>query len=1138
MLRKLRYPFVVLFVVFFYAFSVSAATSIRSFELTYEVDQQAARDMLTLINDWRTSGEAWYYLSDGSVHDCGVLNAYTYDYDLEQIALQRAYEIAVSFAHTRPDGTSCFTCTYNGTSSSGENIAAGYQTAEDVFVGWQENDDDYSGQGHRRAMLSSGFTAIGIGHVVYDGKHYWVQEFSRVNSGAAQTPVISGTATGTVDIDTSNATLNLYATSTFSYMYYGDGKNLPDLHGSYVTSYTWGSNGIPLPDSELSNITWSSSDRNVIIVENGGVRAVGTGSCNLTATADFEGETYTYTMPVTVNAKSISTSSVTVSAPTCPFSFEGVTPKPTLMYENTTLVEGVDYEIVGYYNNTFVTTSGYIQVRGLGNFNGTRYITFEIVPADINDCSLDAIATVNYTGGAITPAVTLKQNGTPLTQGTHFSVSCTDNTNPGTATVTLTGKGSFTGERTTTFKIVKQTASNLTFNAITDQEYTGSEITPYLSIKNGTRTLTKDTDYTVVFSNNVEPGTAKAIITFTGNYTGSKTLTFKIVPKDMANLYVYAYSATYTGRPVTTSFYIRNGSITPVEGTDYTVSYSNNTNVGIATATLTGKGTHYTGTKTVEFEITPVKVAYTDCNVTGTYSYTGSEIIPEFTLTYGDLTFREGVDYTATYTDNINAGYGTINITGISTILTGSTTRSFYINRLYISNMSIAQIPDQVYTGSAIEPSLTIKNGSVKLVKGTDYELSYYNNVNVGNYARVTITGKGNYTGTAYVYFSIVEAFKPSDTPTATPTSTSTPTQKPTATPTKKPTATPTPTKRPTATPTKKPTATPTPTKRPTATPTKKPTATPTKRPTATPTKKPTATPTPTKKPTATPTKKPTATPTPTKKPTATPTKKPTVTPTPTKRPTATPTKKPTITPTPTKKPTATPTKKPTVTPTPTKKPTATPTKKPSATPTPYISGWVQFGDEWFYYDGSGQKVTGWYKVGAWYYFDEDGVMQTGWQEIDGEWYYLRPSGSMYTGWLPWGNTYYYLDSSGKMVTGWKKIDGTWYYFLGSGAMVKGWKQIDGTWYYLEPDGAMHIGWLLSGGNWYYLDTHGAMVTGWLHSGNYWYYFKDSGSMLTGWLEENGKYYYLDEDGRMVTGTVKIDGKRYTFDSHGECTNR
>ena len=241
-------------------------------------------------------------------------------------------------------------------------------------------------------------------------------------------------------------------------------------------------------------------------------------------------------------------------------------------------------------------------------------------------------------------------------------------------------------------------------------------------------------------------------------------------------------------------------------------------------------------------------------------------------------------------------------------------------------------------------------------------------------------------------------------------------------------------------------------------------------------------------------------------------------------------------TPTPTKKPTATPTKKPTVTPT--KKPTSTPTKKPTATPTPYISGWVQLGDEWFYYDGSGQKVTGWYKIGAWYYFDEDGVMQTGWQEIDGEWYYLRPSGSMYTGWLPWGNTYYYLDSSGKMVTGWKKIDGTWYYFLGSGAMVKGWKQIDGTWYYLESDGAMHIGWLLSGGNWYYLDTHGAMVTGWLHSGNYWYYFKDSGSMLTGWLEENGKYYYLDDDGRMVTGTVKIDGKRYTFDSHGVCTNR
>ena len=289
-------------------------------------------------------------------------------------------------------------------------------------------------------------------------------------------------------------------------------------------------------------------------------------------------------------------------------------------------------------------------------------------------------------------------------------------------------------------------------------------------------------------------------------------------------------------------------------------------------------------------------------------------------------------------------------------------------------------------------------------------------------------------------------------------------------------------------------------------------------------------------KPTATPTSTPTSTPRPTSTPKPTATPRPTHEPWPRATSTPTPTTKPTATPT--KKPTATPTAKPTATPKPTVTATPKPTNKPNATPTPFITGWVQLGDVWFYYDENGHKVTGWYKVGGWFYFDDEGVMQTGWQYIDDDWYYLRPSGSMYTGWLPWGNTYYYLDSSGRMATGWKKIDGTWYYFLDSGAMVKGWKNIDGDWYYFEASGAMHKGWLLSGGEWYYMDPSGAMVTGWYRSGSNWYYFDDDGAMYTGWLNDGGNWYYLDEDGRMATGTVKIDGKRYNFDSSGVCTNR
>ena len=64
------------------------------------------------------------------------------------------------------------------------------------------------------------------------------------------------------------------------------------------------------------------------------------------------------------------------------------------------------------------------------------------------------------------------------------------------------------------------------------------------------------------------------------------------------------------------------------------------------------------------------------------------------------------------------------------------------------------------YTGSAIKPAPTVKVGSTTLKSGTDYTLSYKNNTNAGT-ATVTITGKGNYTGTKSVTFKIVRKAEP-----------------------------------------------------------------------------------------------------------------------------------------------------------------------------------------------------------------------------------------------------------------------------------------------------------------------------------------------------------------------------------------
>ncbi|MCR5383382.1 MAG: CAP domain-containing protein [Saccharofermentans sp.] len=202
-MRRIRPLIVAFLVVVFFSTNVLAA-NIQTFNVPYTVDYASARSMLPLINEWRQSGDAWYWNQSNSEKiQCGKLAAYSYDYDLEQIAYQRAFEIAVNFSHTRPDGSKCFTCEYNGTTSYGECIAMGYSTAYDTFLQWREDNENYAGQGHRRLMAHSGFTSIGIAHIVYNNRHYWVQEYGYENSGAAATPALSGDVIGTIQVDVS-----------------------------------------------------------------------------------------------------------------------------------------------------------------------------------------------------------------------------------------------------------------------------------------------------------------------------------------------------------------------------------------------------------------------------------------------------------------------------------------------------------------------------------------------------------------------------------------------------------------------------------------------------------------------------------------------------------------------------------------------------------------------------------------------------------------------------------------------------------------------------------------------------------------------------------------------------------------------
>lgn len=165
---------------------VKAAVATTPVTISVQYGQTEARTILDMINEMRTSStDAWYWNKDDTEKIyCTDLQPLQYDYDLEKVAMQRAVEIALVNLHTRPNNTNCTSALYENSiypNASGENIAAGYATASDVNNGWREDDADYDGQGHRRNMLFSDFNCVGIGHVYYNGIHYWVEEFANRN---------------------------------------------------------------------------------------------------------------------------------------------------------------------------------------------------------------------------------------------------------------------------------------------------------------------------------------------------------------------------------------------------------------------------------------------------------------------------------------------------------------------------------------------------------------------------------------------------------------------------------------------------------------------------------------------------------------------------------------------------------------------------------------------------------------------------------------------------------------------------------------------------------------------------------------------------------------------------------------------
>ena len=240
-------------------------------------------------------------------------------------------------------------------------------------------------------------------------------------------------------------------------------------------------------------------------------------------------------------------------------------------------------------------------------------------------------------------------------------------------------------------------------------------------------------------------------------YTAEATFTVEpreIEAKDVA----FDKELTYTGNELTQTVTVTVNGKTLTVGKDYTVSGLTGTEPGSYPVTVTGTG-NYTGKVTKSFTISKAQISSAAITYdAGPYGYTGKEWKPEVAVSFNDAALTADTDYTVSYENNINAGTAKIIITGIGDHFTGSTEKTFTINSAEISGCTFAPIADVTYNTKAHTPEVTVAISGRTLEADKDYTVSYSEDcINAGT-VTVTVTGKGNFTGTASKTFTINKA--------------------------------------------------------------------------------------------------------------------------------------------------------------------------------------------------------------------------------------------------------------------------------------------------------------------------------------------------------------------------------------------
>ena len=348
----------------------------------------------------------------------------------------------------------------------------------------------------------------------------------------------------------------------------------------------------------------------------------------------------------------------------------------------------------------FKTGTGYVTVTASANGydSVSKDVKIVVSKKSLNNGLITLSETSYvYDGTYKKPAATVTFGGKVLQAGKDYTISYRNNLNVGVTTVIATGMGDYTGYTSKNFTITKRAMAGGTVSVTSSVSFTGSNITPSVTVKVAGRTLTNGTDYTVSYSNNKNVGTSNVYVYGKGNYSGSLSAKFDIVP---AKQQIQKLETKYKG------FYIdwaQKGS-----ATGYDVEYSVNANMSGAVSK------HLTANKPDTLTVSGLagdKVYYVR--------------VRSYTNVNGKVYYGAWSDIKSIKTANNDITKATVS--GIST---------------------------KAFTGKAIKQNVTVKVGNTVLKNGTDYTVSYSNNKKVGK-ATVKITGKGKYGGVITKTFKI-----------------------------------------------------------------------------------------------------------------------------------------------------------------------------------------------------------------------------------------------------------------------------------------------------------------------------------------------------------------------------------------------